>query len=53
MVKKGKQHAGVIKPSDVKVRKKFAPPERRHKSARDYDRKKLKEQDLRETADEC
>jgi len=46
MVQKKKEHIGTIRPSDIKLRKKLAPPGRRHKSARDYDRKKLKRQEL-------
>jgi len=37
-----KVHVGTIKRSDLKVRKKKAPPTQIQKSPRDYDRKQLK-----------
>jgi hypothetical protein len=52
MPKKKKIHIGTIHPDDVKVRKKPAPPTRVQKSVKEYDRKRLKEQDQKELDDE-
>ncbi len=45
-----KEKVGVIRPEDIKVRRRKAPPVQRHKSPRDYDRKRLKE-DIRKEID--
>lgn len=37
-----KVKVGVIRPEDVKVRRKPVPPPRKHKSIRDYDRQRVK-----------
>jgi len=53
MGKKKKIHVGIIKESDLKVRKKSPPPPTQvQKSPRDYDRKKLKQQDRKEGVNE-
>jgi len=52
MTKKGTIHIGTIKQSDLKVRKKNAPPTQVQKSPRDYDRKRLKQQDQTTVDDE-
>jgi len=49
---KKKVHVGTIRPGDVKVRKKSAPPTRVQKSGKDYDRKRLKEELRKEAEDE-
>ena len=45
-------HVGKIKESDLKVRKKKAPPTQVQKSSKDYDRKRLKAQSRKEEIDE-
>jgi len=52
MKKKKTIHVGMIKASDLKVRKKTSPPTQVQKSPKDYDRKRLKEQDRKEGLDE-
>jgi len=52
MAKKGKAHIGTIKLSDLKVRKKNAPPSQVQKSPKDYDRKRLKQNTRKEIGDE-
>ena len=52
MTKKKTIHIGTINSSDLKVRKKSPPPTQVQKSPKDYDRKKLKQQDRKEGADE-
>ncbi len=47
-----KVKVGVIRPEDVKVRRKLAPPSRRHKSPREYDRARMKEETRKEQDDE-
>ncbi len=47
-----KVKVGVIRPEDVKVRRKPAPPSQRHKSMKDYDRNRLKEETRKERSDE-
>jgi len=49
---KKKIHAGTIKSSDLKVRKKGPPPTQVQKSPNDYDRKKLKQETRKELEDE-
>jgi len=49
---KGKIRVGTIKESDLKVRKKNAPPTQVQKSPKDYDRKKLKQQNRKGLNDE-
>jgi len=49
---KGKVHIGTLKYSDLKVRKKSPPPTQVQKSAKDYDRKRIKEESRREINDE-
>ncbi len=48
MASKQKIHVGVIKTTAIKVRKKSAPPVQAHRSAKDYDRKRLKESTRKE-----
>lgn len=45
-------HVGTIRPGDTKVRKKSALPTQIQKSAKEYDRKRLKEELRREAEDE-
>ncbi len=45
MPKKKRIHVGTIKSSDLKVRKKPAPPAQPHKSPKDYDRQRIRQQD--------
>ena len=45
MSKKKRIHVGTIKSSDLKVRKKPAPPAQPHKSPKDYDRQRIRQQD--------
>jgi len=52
MTKKGKVHVGTLKQSDLKVRKKNAPPTQVQKSPKDYDRKRLKQNTCKEIDDE-
>jgi len=52
MTKKKKIHIGTIRPGDVKVRKKSAPPPRMHKSPKEYDRKHSKDRIQKELDDE-
>jgi len=52
MKKKQAHRIGRIKPSDIKVRKKLAPPTQVQKSPKEYDRKRLKEQTRKEVDDE-
>ncbi len=47
-----KVKVGVIRPENVKVRRKPAPPPRRHKSIKDYDRQRVKEDTRKELGDE-
>jgi len=47
-----KIHVGTVKQSDLKVRKKKAPPSQVQKSPRDYDRKRLKQKIRKEIDDE-
>jgi len=51
MKKKKHIHIGMIKESDLKVRKPKAPPTQVQKSVRGYDRNKLKEETHRELSD--
>jgi len=48
MTKKKIIRAGTIKESDLKVRKKGPHPTQVQKSPKDYDRKRLKQQDRKE-----
>jgi len=52
MTKKKTIHVGAIKESDLKVRKKFAPPTQVQKSPKDYDRKKVKQETREVVKDE-
>jgi len=52
MKKKKAIHVGTIKKSDLKVRKKLAPPTQIQKSPKDYDRKRIKEETRKEMNDE-
>jgi len=52
MPKKKAIKVGVIRPSDVKVRKKSPPPTQVQKSPKDYDRKRLKEETRKEISGE-
>ncbi|MDQ7012052.1 MAG: hypothetical protein Q9M29_09545 [Mariprofundaceae bacterium] len=52
MGKKKKIHVGTIRPGEVKVRRRSAPPTQVQKSVRDYDRKRLKEELRKEVEDE-
>jgi len=52
MKKKQSHRIGSIKPSDIKVRKKHAPPTQVQTSQKDYDRKRVKEQTREEVDDE-
>ncbi|MDX8405527.1 MAG: hypothetical protein R8K50_05175 [Mariprofundus sp.] len=52
MTKKKTIHVGTIKPEDLKVRKKSPPPTQVQKSPKEYDRKKLKQQDRKEGINE-
>jgi len=52
MEKKKIIKVGTIKESDLKVRKKNAPPTQVQKSPKDYDRKRLKQQDRKEGVNE-
>jgi len=51
MVKKI-EHIGVIRPEDIKVRKKSPPPTQVQKSPKDYDRKRMKEETRKKIDDE-
>jgi len=52
MNKKGNIRVGTIKPEDLKVRKKLAPPTQIQKSPKEYDRKRIKEETRKEMNDE-
>jgi len=52
MPKKTNIKVGVIRPGDVKVRKKNPPPTQVQKSPKDYDRKRLKQETRKEISDE-
>jgi len=52
MKKKQSHRIGSIKPSDIRVRKKNAPPTQVQKSLKEYDRRRLKEQVRKEVEDE-
>jgi len=52
MPKKKNIKVGVIRPDDVKVRKKNPPPTQVQKSPKDYDRKRLKQETRKEISDE-
>jgi len=43
---------GVIRPEDIKVRKKSPPPTQVQKSPKDYDRKQMKKDTRKEVSDE-
>jgi len=48
MSKRARIHVGNLKPEDIKVRKSGGRPTQVQKSPKDYDRKKLKQQDRKE-----
>jgi len=52
MPKKKAIKVGVIRPGDVKVRKKSPPPTQVQKSPKDYDRKRVKEETRKELDNE-
>ena len=52
MRKKKTVKVGVIHPGEVKVRKRNPPPSQVQKSAKDYDRKRLKRKIRKEIDDE-
>jgi len=52
MAKQKKIKIATIKPGDIKVRKKRAPPTQVQKSPKDYDRKQRKRADRKEMLDE-
>jgi len=52
MPKKKNIKVGVIRPGDVKVRKKCPPPTQVQRSPKDYDRKRMKEEIRKEMNDE-
>jgi len=52
MSEKSKVRVGTIKPEDIKARRKPVPPVQPHKSPKDYDRKKQKQQDREGLTDE-
>jgi len=52
MAKQRVEKVGVIRPADIKVRKKNPPPTQIQKSPKDYDRKRLKEETRKEINDE-
>ncbi|WP_201265613.1 hypothetical protein [Mariprofundus sp. EBB-1] len=45
-------NVGTIRPGDLKVREKSLPPTQVQKSPKDYDRKRMKENALKEINDE-
>jgi len=52
VAKKKAIKVGVIRPADVKVRKKRPPPTQVQKSPKDYDRHRIKEETRKEAEDE-
>jgi len=52
MAKKKIVKVGVIRPGDLKVRKKNPPPTQVQKSPREYDRSRIKEEARKEAEDE-